>query len=278
MGRVTHQFIQRLAIWFLIAGIADRAEAALVPGDIAIIGVNCDNPDEFAWTPLVDLSAGQQVFFSDAGWINGQFSGMSGATGDGAIRFTASAGGVAAGQILTVPLSSLPAGYVSVNDGIVGPSMSLSPSGDQLVAFTGATAEPTFLFGLNVRSAEWGTLASPSVNLDSDIYAGLTDGVNAVSVGVGPDPGDEFDNALYVGPTSGTRAELLAAISDDANWDGVFAAGNDRFADLGNGAISFSVQGAAVPEPSGLALSSGLILGAAVFGWLRRQRTLKRRS
>jgi hypothetical protein len=265
-----------LAAWLASAGLVACAEAGLMPGDIAIIGMNTDNPDEFAWTPLVDVDPGQEIFFSDAGWINGQFSGLLGGSGDGAVKFTAPASGVGAGEIRSVILTALPADYAAANDARVGPGMSLSTSGDQLVAFTGSSAAPTFLFGLNLRSAQWGAPSNPSPSLDTDVYAGLTDGLNAVSVGVGPKPGDEFDNARYVGPTSGTRDELLAAIANDGNWQGTFASGNDRFSDLANGAAHFDVQSAAAPEPTSLALSALGALALGAYGW--RRRAARRRS
>ncbi len=40
----------------------------LGPGDIAIIGFNFDNDDEFAFVCLKDISAGTEIKFTDKGW------------------------------------------------------------------------------------------------------------------------------------------------------------------------------------------------------------------
>ena len=40
----------------------------LSPGDIAIVGLNALNPDEFAFVLLVDIPAGTQITFADHGW------------------------------------------------------------------------------------------------------------------------------------------------------------------------------------------------------------------
>ncbi|MDJ0598376.1 MAG: hypothetical protein QNJ37_06005 [Crocosphaera sp.] len=47
----------------------------------------------------------------------------------------------------------------------------------------------------------------------SALPTGLVNGETAVAL-------DEIDNAIYTGTTSGTKEELLAAISDKSNWSG----------------------------------------------------------
>ena len=59
--------------------------------------------------------------------------------------------------------------------------------------------------------------------VQSNLYPGLTDGMNAVAAGAGAAPDAEFDNARYVGITSGTAVQLRLAISDVANWEGTNA-------------------------------------------------------
>lgn len=54
-------------LWFLLVTALPSSTSAqtLSPGDIAIIGMNADNPDEFAFVALVDLPAGTQITFVD---------------------------------------------------------------------------------------------------------------------------------------------------------------------------------------------------------------------
>jgi len=42
----------------------------LSAGDIAIIGMNADNPDEFTFVALVDIAAGEEIRFTDNGWLS----------------------------------------------------------------------------------------------------------------------------------------------------------------------------------------------------------------
>jgi len=43
--------------------------------------------------------------------------------------------------------------------------------------------------------------------------------VTAIAIGVGPTSGEEVDNGRYTGPTTGNRALLLSAITDQQNWE-----------------------------------------------------------
>ncbi|HCN10521.1 MAG TPA: hypothetical protein DIT01_21550, partial [Lentisphaeria bacterium] len=44
------------------------AVGALDPGDIAITGLNTDNPDVFRFVALVNIAAGTEIHFTDNGW------------------------------------------------------------------------------------------------------------------------------------------------------------------------------------------------------------------
>lgn len=68
----------------------------LEEGDIAITGVNTDNPDEFSFVLLTDVVAGTEVNFTDCGWlVAGQFKDYnftdpSGSTiAEGVLKWTA---------------------------------------------------------------------------------------------------------------------------------------------------------------------------------------------
>ena len=181
------------------------AQTTLRPGDIALLGYNADNPDQFAFVPLVDLEAGTAIAFTDNGWQSeGAFR-----SGEGTVTWTADAA-VARGTV--VALTSGETGFnASVGTVSPGGGPRFSEDGDQLLAYQGEEAAPAFLYALNNEGDAWQADATSSN--DSALPAGLENGTTAVAL-------SEVDNAAYTGPTSGTRVELLAATGDPANWTG----------------------------------------------------------
>jgi hypothetical protein len=165
------------------------AAHAINPGDIAIIGIYTDAPDKTAFVALANLPAGTTINFTDEGWkSSGSFR-----SGENHISWTAPSGGVAAGTVISLDMSDL------------------SNSGDQVIAYTGSSSSPTFIFALNNDGSSWASNASSNNN--SALPTGLTNGGNAIAL-------DEKDNAAYTGITSGTASALLAAIANKANWTG----------------------------------------------------------
>ncbi|NJM96234.1 MAG: ExeM/NucH family extracellular endonuclease [Phormidesmis sp. RL_2_1] len=164
----------------------------LSAGDIAIIGFNFDNPDELAFVALVDLTTGTEINFTDNGW---QASGSFRAS-EGTFTWTAPTD-IAAGTVINPTVSSI----------------AFSADGDQIIAYQGAATSPVFLYALNSEGNPgiWQTDATSSNT--SALPIGLVNGETAIAL-------NEIDNAIYTGPTSGSKAELLAAISDSSNWSG----------------------------------------------------------
>ena len=115
-----------------------KSQTTLVAGDLAIIGFNSDDPDQFAFVLLVDIESGTEITFTDSGVKSDDtFRG-----GEGAIKFTASSN-YSAGSIITYtgPQSALPSGdFTEANDGNVGNNdMNLSNKGDQIFAYKGSS-------------------------------------------------------------------------------------------------------------------------------------------
>jgi predicted extracellular nuclease len=177
----------------------------LNPGDIAIVSYNSDGNDDFAWVPLVDLSADTIINFTDSSWQNTAF------------RSTEHLD--AGGPLVWSHTSLIPAGTVirwngsawSIGTGS-GSALSLSTSGDQIFVFTGSTSNPNFIYGINVANSGWLTSGTSNSTNTSNIPSGLS-----TTAGTAFYPGD-FDNGYYSGPTAGTRAELLSAIANPNNW------------------------------------------------------------
>lgn len=199
---------------FVIGGLLllaafSHAQTTLVPGDIAIIGMNADNPDTFAFVTLVDLQTGTNIKFTDAGWLGaGGF--RTGA--EGTWQYTAP---TAIDMGTVIVYDTLNSAWTYYASSIMTGSLALSASGDQIIAFQGTDVAPTVIYALNddtTGGVAWQTNATSAQT--SALPTGLVDGITAI--GIFP----ELDNVVYDGTTSGTRAELLAAIGDPANWIG----------------------------------------------------------
>ncbi|MFC2152123.1 beta strand repeat-containing protein, partial [Bacteroidota bacterium] len=212
----------KFLLTFLIAISAGwvNGQTTLSAGDIAIIGANADAPDVFAFVLLVDIETGTEIRFTDSGWDNTSLFRAS----EGAVKYTAPSA-VSAGTVISCDISdlgALPANFTRDDDAGIGTNgMNLSSSGDQVFAFQGLSTSPTFIYAMQFNSLSWQDTCNGTTN--SVIPDGLVDGTSAVSFGTGTGAGDEYDNVSYdfaTQLTSGTVAELLAAISDDSKWLG----------------------------------------------------------
>jgi len=182
------------------------AQSTLSAGDIAIVGTNFDNPDEFAFVVLVDIEAGTIINFTD----NGVKSDGTFRTGEGTITWTSPASTVSAGTIVDINNNS---GWSTDLGSVSGGGPSLSSKGDQIIAYQGDESSPTFIYALNNDGhAVWQTDATSSNT--SALPPGLTNGYTAVAL-------EEVDNAVYnESVTSGSQSDLLTAISNKDNWNG----------------------------------------------------------
>jgi hypothetical protein len=177
------------SLLFTLTTTLSLSAAALQAGDIALIGMYTDAPDKTAFVALVDLPAGTTIGITDEGWKStGGFR-----SGESHVTWTAPAGGVPAGTVINVSMSDL------------------SNSGDQVIVYAGSASSPTPLFAVNDDGSSWQSDATG--NNTSALPTGLTNATSAVAL-------SEKDNFAYTGPTSGTKAVLLAAIANKANWTG----------------------------------------------------------
>ncbi len=249
----------------LMAFGLDAGAQTLVAGDIVILGISADtgNPTgEFCWMPLVNLNSGTVIYFTDAGWndLDNAFMGATLAS-ESLIRFTVPASGILAGvpQVVSNWTATAPTNYQNITGtkcGERGAGFSLPNSGDQIIVFTSTTATNNASFGtlgfftpifaatsatMSWTSATGNTASynsSSTRNNVSNLPDGLTDGQTALAVGTNNGELEESDNIRYEGvPASGSRAVMLAAIANRANWgryDGTAnpLAGPQNFADL----------------------------------------------
>lgn len=189
----------------------------LAPGNIIITGVNATDPDEFSFVPLVNLAAGTEIRFTDAGW---RAAGGFRSPGEGVVSYVAPAGGITAGTEIGI-LKSGSSFVVTSGTGTVfeeggsGGSFQLAGGGDQVIAFQGTFAAPTPLFAVTLfRStfdADATTTATsalpPSLVVNGTTYAVALGGASA---GV--------DNAEYTATPPTTTAAIITSVTTATNW------------------------------------------------------------
>lgn len=200
-------------IGFLGLGIsASQAQTTMSAGDLAFTGFASDNPDEFSFVLLTNITAGTELYFSDRGWdsIGGAFYSSEG-------YFTWKTNvNLASGTVISCEDLTGAAGtdYGCTIGETANPSaraMQLSASGDQLFAFQGDTINPVFISGINFGSTDWKDDGSSISSNTSYLPGNLTNGSSAVSVG-------NVDNGYYTGDSINLLATLKADLFDPANW------------------------------------------------------------
>lgn len=185
------------------------AVSTLEPGDIAITGINTDNPDVFRFVALVNIAAGTEIHFTDNGWKlpENEFR-----DSEGTVTWTAAAE-VPVGT--EIEIEDTGSNTYSASSGSAMESnagFALSGSGDQILAYQGPDAAPVFVAALNDNDPGWDTTADSAST--SALPTSLTDGIDAVAAA-------EADNTIYDCLTyAGTASDIRAAVNNAANWIG----------------------------------------------------------
>ena len=201
-----HSLIRPLGGLLLLSALCAPLRAEVVAGDIAIVGMNFDGTDAFAFVALQPIAEGDSISFTDNGWLaSGSFR-----SGEGTVTWTAPSGGVAVGTVVTLQVASPISASVGEISGSSPPNF--SASGDQVLAYTGSSEAPVFVYAVNNDGAGVWQADATSTN-NSALPTGLVEGSTAVAL-------PELDNYTYTGTTTGLASELLAAIGNAANWTG----------------------------------------------------------
>src|SRR5262249_39763437 len=143
--------------------------------------------------------------------------------------------------------------FQQITDGhFVGTGIHLeSLTGDQILAYTGTAASPTFIGGIHTGGSTYDAVFANN-GQSSQLPSGLTDGVNTLSFGNGA---NHFVSGIYVGSTTGDQAALLAKINNEANWQGSASAQSLPTGPFGAGGstapeidVQYQVGAVAVPD------------------------------
>ena len=271
---MTYSKLSKLFLLGLCSQIAitQSSQAVLTAGDIVITGYHGDNTDAFSWVPLVDLTAGETIYFSDAGYQSGVGFAGSGSVSEWLLAYTTPAGGVPKGTVQTVTDSnSVPTNYANFTltkfgaRDVSSNGINLNGgAGDSVIAFQ-STDSPTnssfgdssftALFSIDTHDTPY-SFDTNGTSTTTDTPVGLADGSTAVS--------SNMDNTRYTGPKTGTRAALLAAITNDANWERT----NDPQTAGWTNNLGTNFTVTEVPEPSSLLMLS--LAGLSMLNFRRR--------
>lgn len=143
-------------------------QTVLQPGDVAVIGYNFKDPDQFSFIFLRDVAAGTVLRITDCGY-DATLSAFR--IGEGILTYVVPVNGLKAGSIVTYPDDS---GFIS--QGISG-FFGLALDGDQLIFFQGTFMTPSCIYALNIMNGGWSD--SLLNNNTTALPPGLTDGISA---------------------------------------------------------------------------------------------------
>ncbi len=218
MKKITYTKFLALMIAFLGA-ISGHGQTTLAEGDIAITGVNVDDPDAFSFVLLVDVSNGTTISFTDKSWLatgGWRLNGAGNTNAEGIVTWTATSNLSCGTEIIitdtfsntysSLDFAGNPVGTATETEG----GFALAGGGDQVIAYQGSLTSPIFIYAVHVANNNGWTDATDNNN--SAVPAGLTDGVNAMAF--------RRDNSIYNRSVTSNQALILNAVADATNWSG----------------------------------------------------------
>ncbi len=202
------------ALCLLLFWQIGATQTTLSAGDIAFTGYNSDNPDDFSFVLLKDVTAGTTLTFTDKGWTAaGGFR-----PGESTMTITFSSARVVGEQFRVPAITGVFLDFDGLSAGSSsGANILLSASGDQIFAYQGSepfnnspAEQAKFIAALHMN----GLWQTDAVNdQTSALPPGLTDGVHALAIS------PQVDNARYnCSVTGATVAVLRAAVYQQSNW------------------------------------------------------------
>lgn len=164
----------------------------LDPGDVVIIGFNTNDPDEFAFAILKDITAGTSIKFTDRGWNNNAGGSFRNADLDqeGTLTWSTTTDVSCGTQINIIENNS---GVFNASSGnltetnhfdliIGGFSFPGSGRGEQILVYQGTDANPNFIFGLDYSQNQFSNNSTSTSNDTSALPNTLSFGVGNSAV------------------------------------------------------------------------------------------------
>lgn len=207
--------IRRL-IWLLLSFCSSlhslqAQDSLLNPGDIAIIGFQADNNDQFCFVATVAIAPGIKILFSEKGW-DGSLPIPAFANNSEAVHtWTSPPNGIDRGSFMVVNFGST-GGSPHVNLGSILSSgnAGFAAAGDQLIAFQGSASNPHFIYALSTN--RWILTGSPTTN-KSWLPSSLINGISARDF-----PSEMDDQYFHIPISIGPRDSILTSIGRTQNW------------------------------------------------------------
>ncbi|MES2556493.1 MAG: T9SS type A sorting domain-containing protein [Bacteroidota bacterium] len=205
-----------LTTCFLITAITSNAQV-ITAGDIAFTSAKVSGGDGFSFVTFIDLCPGTQLIFSDMPWRD-ETNKFCTSDEEFAITLTVTTK-IDRGTVVVYDDGS--PGSLSMASGAATLSWTLanqrnngfSSDGDNIFAFTGTYANPTFIAGMKIKDGTWMTgTVSCGDRQHTRLPAALTNGTNALYIN------PSGDGMRYTGTFTGTRAALRSAINNPSNW------------------------------------------------------------
>ena len=213
-----------------------NAQTTLIAGDIAFTGyighgTGATAIDDFSFVLLKDITTGTIINFTENGWLSTNVF----RAGENTLVWTATSN-LATGTEITIigttTTTRLPGGAAGTAGTITGTAFALSANGDQVIAYQGTAATPTFISAIHMNVYVLTNVPDPSTTNDavwdgvantsnsSALPTGLTTGVNAIWIGVVGDINSEKDNAKFNGAAFdlSTVAKIKALVYNKGNW------------------------------------------------------------
>jgi hypothetical protein len=210
-------------------GKVAKALTPLTAGDIAFTGyISAETNDAFSFVLLKDIDATTTINFTDNSWLNTNVF----RTGEQILTWT-SGGILLKGVEVKISGVGGSATIVCSLGSATGNMLSLSTSGDQVLAYQGTAATPTFISGIHMNVYQFAPPINDPVDTDaatwdntnsnnttaSSLPPGLTTGTNAIWVGTFQNSSSEFDNASFnCTGVPGTLSQISNAVNNPANW------------------------------------------------------------
>jgi hypothetical protein len=193
-----------ITLSLVLTGLVGWGQTSLTAGDIAIIEMNADGTDNFAFLVLKDISSSTSVYITDNGWK----SDNTWRTGEGILTWTATSA-VSCGSVIHIdgPQGSSPT--ASIGTISKSGSFDISGSGDQLIFYQGTN---TMIGALQTNGTNWDSTSGDTNS--SAIPLGLTDGSTCGHMNT-----TDSDNNVYsVNSITDSKNNVRGSIYTPSNW------------------------------------------------------------